>query len=184
MAVKKDTFNVTTINTQDHRMTAVASGPDGADKLSQTCGYVPDGERGVPDEYLVKIIVSGGKKSDPQKSGTTSPIKQVIVGVLQSSIDMAITAEWESAIPSEYLGALGGVANIATQGLGGFSLQTCLTSRRIWKGTSPVGMNVSLKFQAVNDDDESTYEEVVQPIQYLQMIASPRTQNVGGYQVP
>jgi len=115
-------------------------------------GYVPDG-KGVPPEYLVKIISYRNRCT--------------IIGVLQQDIALKVESRWEYLIPSSILDTANRFAQFISKGK--WSIITRATSRRIWQGSSPLQISLNLKFEAV----ENAYKEVVQPCLLLQSIALP-----------
>jgi len=115
-------------------------------------GYIPDG-KGVAPEYLVKIVSYRNRCS--------------IVGILQEDIAMRVESRWEYLVPSSLLDTANKFAQFASRGK--WSIITKATSRRVWQGSSPLQISLTLKFEAV----ENAYEEVVKPCQLLQSIALP-----------
>jgi len=122
------------------------------------CGCICDGMQRAPDAYTVKITskpvnISGGERI-------------IINSLLQNTTNMRVTSQWGPLSP---MGALTSIADVTAQALFKKSLQTRYTSRRIWKGTSPVTITLPLKFMAVRNG----WKDVVQPSMYLQRMALP-----------
>lgn len=116
-------------------------------------GFVnPDGKP-IPQEYLVSITSIRNRCS--------------IVAPMQEPIRMEIESKWDPFIPSSILNEGNIIAQAMTKGK--TSLITRASTRRIWQGSSPIRLNLKLKFQAVND----AFREVVEPVRLLQSIALP-----------
>jgi len=115
-------------------------------------GYVPDGTK-LPNEYLVSI--------------TSYRAKATITGILQENMMIGIESIWEPFIPTEMYGSV----DTAVQAISGgkWSLITKATSRRKWKGSTPLEISLVLKFRAVED----AFKEVVEPCRILQSLALP-----------
>lgn len=125
-----------------------------------------DGEEQVDSRY--KIYVSSAQ------------VGKTVEAVLQDKISLKITSEWEPFLP---LGTVSQVANSATQLVGGVSLLSRFMTRRIWKGTSPIGITITLQFESINN----TYNDVVDPVISLMKMALPYEDNdlqVFGAKIP
>ena len=122
-------------------------------------GYIyPDGVP-IPKEYLVRI--------------TSYRLGSTVVAPIQEDIALGVESLWEPIIPSSILRT----ANIfvqATKG-GKRSAITSSTTRRLWSGTSPMGVSLRLRFEAVKDP----YHEVVEPCRLLQTMAVPSDPSTG-----
>lgn len=118
-----------------------------------TVGFTfPDGTI-VPQEYLITVTSIRNHCS--------------IVAPMQEPIRMEVESRWDPFIPSSILNEGNVIAQAVTQGKK--SLITRASSRRIWQGSSPIRLNLKLKFQAIND----AVREVVEPVRLLQAIALP-----------
>lgn len=117
-------------------------------------GFCPDNSK-APAEYYVRII--------------SYRLRSIIVGLIQSSISLSVDSTWEFFVPTAYteFGWLDDIVQIVSRGK--TSLVNRPTQRRKWKGTSPVGISLSLRFEAVND----AYTDVVLPGKLLQELALP-----------
>jgi len=116
-------------------------------------GYVmPDG-RPIPQEYLITVTSIRNRCS--------------IVSPMQEPIRMEVESRWDPFIPSSILNEGNIIAQAMTRGK--TSLITRASSRRIWQGSSPIRLNLKMKFQAINN----AVREVVEPVRLLQAIALP-----------
>ncbi len=121
------------------------------------CGYAADTSGPVGENYLISI-----ENND-----------WIVGAVMQDTLALRVESAWkplEDLAPPEAK-RYGDIANAISQALAKRSLLTSYTSRRIWAGTSPVEMNITLRFEAVYD----AYSEVVEPCMALQMMALPTT---------
>lgn len=96
--------------------------------------------------------------------------RQCITSILQEDTTLRITSDWEPFIPTGVSSAVQSVF----QGLGALagkqvSLVNRFTTRRIWRGTSPIELTMNLKFESISD----TFKNVVKPTMQLMQIASP-----------
>ena len=115
----------------------------------ESLGY-DSSTRQVPEQYVVSIINSQGE----------------IRALLQESISLRVTSEWVPFIRPEGIAAkLGALAQLITKK----SLITRQTSRRVWQGTSPITISMTLKFEAYEDPQR----EVVRPCMRIQQMALP-----------
>jgi len=115
-------------------------------------GYFPDGDA-APPEYLARITSLKNKCS--------------IIGLLQQDIQLRIESRWDNFIPTTMLAKFGALAQAATGG--SKSLVSKATSRRMWVGTTPIAINLKLRFEAIQD----AFHDVVEPIRILQSLALP-----------
>lgn len=106
----------------------------------------------IPKEYKIEII--------------SNRLKTVIHGLMPDNFSFKIGSEWVPFLPAT--GQLG-IVNQLSQLLTGTQMTTALQSRRIWKGTSPININLVLKFQSITN----TLENVIYPIYTLLALASP-----------
>jgi hypothetical protein len=106
----------------------------------------------LPEEYTV-IITS-------KKVGR-------VPAILQDKMQFRITSDWQPVVsPSDMKGA-----NIFLQAVSGgrMSAVASITSRRIWMGTSPVNISLTLRFEAISN----AKTQVVIPCMNLKKIAAP-----------
>ena len=95
---------------------------------------------------------------------TSKRLKHVVVAIKQDQTSFGTTSNWSSLIPN----FLKPIVEAATQ-LGGASLQNRLTSRRIWTGTSPINMSLTLTFESIVD----TFKNVMEPCIRLMQMSLP-----------
>jgi hypothetical protein len=125
----------------------------------------------VPDDYILKIA--------------SSSLQVLVIAVMQEKFKFNVTSEWEPFIP--FGEGIGGFANELFQGVTGRSLVTRFSSRRIWKGTTPIKFLFNLKFEAIGELEHgklgSGFRQVVAPVMALSQMVLPSggpTINVGG----
>jgi len=90
----------------------------------------------------------------------------IVKAVMQEDIQMRVSSRWEPVGRSSFFG---GKVEAAIQEVWGASTVFAWGSRRLWQGTSPITINLNLKFEA--EDDE--IEEVVKPTLALQQLVLP-----------
>ena len=134
-------------------------------KLIEVVGYATELWGDIPDPYKVTI------RSDVM-TGNTADKRFIIRAPLQDDLSFGVTSEW---VPFSPLAGLSDSVNAIAQ-LTGRTLMTRWSTRRIWKGTSPITINISLKFEAVY----SAYNEVLKPCMQLQQLALPSLPGAGG----
>ncbi|MDD4987166.1 MAG: hypothetical protein PHQ43_15620 [Dehalococcoidales bacterium] len=88
---------------------------------------------------------------------------------LQGPIEMSIESKWEPIMDGIPGGELTRIVDMASQALSKKTLQMAVTSRRIWRGTTPLSIRVPMVFAAETD----AQVDVVEPIKALQQMASP-----------
>ncbi len=115
-------------------------------------GYVPDGRK-LPNEFLVTV--------------TSFRARTTITGIIQEPIMLGVESVWEPFIPTEVYGPADTLIQTLTASK--WSLVTKATSRRKWKGSTPLEVTLPLKFHAVDD----AFLEVVEPCRILQSLALP-----------
>jgi len=118
----------------------------------QKIGYVPDGSK-LPSEYLVSI--------------TSYRARTTVTGILQDSMMIGVESIWEPFIPTEQYGPADTLAQVLSAGK--WSLISKATSRRKWKGSTPIQIDLTLKFRAIDD----AFKEVVEPCRVLQSLSLP-----------
>jgi len=117
-------------------------------------GLAPDGDA-LSDHYTVKVL-----------STSLNSAGRSITAALQDKIALRATSEWAPFVPLDWLS---NAVNAVSQAATGMSLLVRFTSRRIWKGTSPVAITLTLKFEAV----ESAYNDVIIPCRDLLWLCLP-----------
>lgn len=121
-------------------------------------GYVADGSP-APDVYLARITSIRNKWS--------------VVGLLQEDIQMRVESRWDPFIPAAMLAKGNMLLQLVSEksGLSGGpkSLVTKASTRRLWVGSTPMVINLKLKFEAIND----SAKDVVAPCRILQSLALP-----------
>jgi hypothetical protein len=116
-------------------------------------GYKPDGKE-IPSAYLSRIT-----SWDRHRAAVVSP--------LQEDIMLKVNSQWSPLVPSSILSGVDTLAQTIT--LGGTSIITKATSRRMWRGSSPMRLSLKTRFEAVFDP----VVEVVQPLRLLCSMALP-----------
>lgn len=109
----------------------------------------------IPPEYLVTINSTGLGVS--------------VIGAMQDKLDMSVMSEWQPFVPG-----IPQILNVPTQIVFGRSLVSTFSSRRIWSGNSPLTMNLTLAFEAIDD----AYINVVAPAMALVRMASPGDERI------
>jgi len=107
-------------------------------------GYVSGGGttiNKVPSSYLVSVY--------------SKQMNVLVRAVMQENITTNITGRWEPVIG---LGFLSGIVGTAPQYLGGVTLLRPWMTARMWRGTSPIGISMNLKFEAVDDADRNVFK--------------------------
>lgn len=121
-------------------------------------GYIPDGQP-VNDAYLARITSIRNRWS--------------VVGILQEDIQMRVESRWDSFIPASMLAKGNMLLQLLSEktGVAGGpkSLVTKASTRRLWVGSTPMVINLKLKFEAIND----SAKDVVEPCRILQSLALP-----------
>jgi hypothetical protein len=128
----------------------------------------------VPTQYLVGIV-----DKDMDRSG--EEIARVWA-VLQDEVKLSTGSNWEGFddLQAPGLGSeLKNAAESAAQ-IFGKSLKTTWSTRRMWKGTEPVSLTLSLKFEAMDD----AFNEVVAPCMKLQSMSLPSDTGMAGFLAP
>lgn len=115
----------------------------------------------VPEEYIVTIVSA---KSAP---GGQSGI--VVRAILQEEVTIRTGSKWHSFIDVINSSQLGSLLNIGAQALTGTSLQSAVTSRRIWLGTDPLAMTLNLRFE----EEYSSQTEVMEACEALHCMCLP-----------
>jgi len=133
---------------------------------SPTAG-LRSGDKDVPPAYVVEVNSKSVGK---------------VVAVLQEDFQFRVESNWGSVIP-QGISSSGGteLLNVVVQSATGgrYSIQNKLTSRRIWKSTSPVIMNIPLKFEA----QEDARREVLLACELLQRMVVP-AEGLGKFLAP
>lgn len=122
----KQTFTV------DFEGSRASGGAADIGQSKRRCGYSGDINFKVPDAYIVQI-----ENNDWE-----------VRAVLQDKLSLTVTSEWEPFVD------MSGISNLihgAVQFASHRALVSRWTSRRIWKGTSPLRITLTLKFEAVYD---------------------------------
>jgi hypothetical protein len=112
----------------------------------------PENRTDVSPEYLVQI------RSDM--------MDRTINALLQDNFVTSIQSTWRQ---SSLTGSVQGLLQEGAQALSGYALGSQFMTRRIWYGSSPMRLNLKLKFEAIKD----AQKEVVVPCGTLQQIAAP-----------
>lgn len=126
---------------------------------ARVLGLANDGSGQIPEAYKVRIT----SISLPEVTGAESV---EVVAVIQENMNMKVESAWE---PVMNVASMAGLANQMVQFATKMSLVTKHSSRRIWRGSSPITLSLPLKFQAYSDPRR----EVVEPCISLQKMALP-----------
>lgn len=127
----------------------------------------------VPEEYIVTIL------SAQSAPGGTGPI--VVRGILQEEVTIFTGSKWESFIDSIRGNTWGNIAELAGQAFFNVSLQTAVTSRRVWRGTEPLSLTLNLRFE----EEYNSNIEVMQACEALQCMVLPgEDENALGLLIP
>ena len=94
-----------------------------------------------------------------------------VLAVSQQDLNMTVDSTWATIDYLEKVsqGQQLGLLDAAGQIMAGVSLESAITSRRIWKGTTPVEIDITLKFEAIHDE----IVEVLMPTVALMQMALP-----------
>lgn len=101
---------------------------------------------------------------------SSAKMRHVVKGLLPNRITFEVESDWVPFIPLNV-----GIADKVFQAATGASLTTQFSSRRIWKGTSPVQISMELKFEAI----QNARREVIEPCIRLMQMTLPKV----GYDV-
>lgn len=92
-------------------------------------------------------------------------IPTITIGAwLQEKIKFEVSSDWSSVVDMGETGAVGDIFQLF-----GGSVQSTLSTRRKWKGTQPISMFFTLRFEALDD----VKREVIEPCLRLQQLALP-----------
>lgn len=116
------------------------------------CGYTGFD---VPEEYIVTLISSYSNK--------------VVRAILQDQVRINTSSKWETFIDILRQNDIANVAELAAQLSIKRSLQNAMTSRRIWRGTDPLSLTLTLKFQ----EEYNAIVEVMEACETLQSMVLP-----------
>jgi len=136
--------------------------------LPIVCGVPESVFSGVSDRYRVEISAEGQSQVTALGNGQS---KFRINAYLQDKLSFTAGTQWEGItqdIPG--FGMALKKLDSAAQGLLGRTAQTTISTQRKWSGSSPIGINLKLKFEAVSKVDQ----EVITPCQILQSLTLPR----------
>lgn len=141
------------------RNTHFADAPTNKNKSRKgktTVGWTGDGSE-LPRDY--KIVVS------------STALNVSVVAALQEKTSFKIGSVWDTFVP---IGGALEATNASTQLAAGTTVLSKFSSRRIWKGTSPLELQLRFNFQSIND----TYSNVIAPCKALMQMVSPGTMDV------
>jgi len=98
-------------------------------------------------------------------------LNTTVYAFLQEDIQFRVDSNWATMVPSITTSPVGELINLVAQAAssGRFSLVNKMTSRRYWKGSTPITLNLNLRFEALED----ARTEVHLPCMALQQMASP-----------
>jgi hypothetical protein len=115
-------------------------------------GYKPDGKK-IPEAYLSRV--------------TSLRNKATVVSPLQEDILLKVESQWSPVLPSGMLTSVDQAVQLLSAG--NLSIISRATSRRMWRGSSPMRLNLKMRFEAVYD----SMVEVVKPIELLGSLVLP-----------
>lgn len=135
--------------------------------LPIVCGVPSSVLSGISDRYTVEITADKGGVFLGFGSGAHL---FTINAYLQDKISLSASSEWNGII-QEIPGAeaLQKVVDVGTQALFHKTAITTMSTNRKWNGSAPIGINLKLKFEAMNDVDK----EVLLPCRMLQGLTLP-----------
>lgn len=121
----------------------------------------------IPPQYIVTIY---SKKLGGQ-----------IRGVIQDGVSKSVESSWKPVGGLPGMGAITELANKVVQSvtMGRVSAFNKITSRRMWTGTTPLNLRLTLKFVA----EKSAKREVVEPVAKLEALTLPSLR-IGGFLAP
>lgn len=125
-------------------------------------GWLPEYAKDVPPQF--RIVIEDRKEGMEHRN--ESPLIQ-IYAVMQDATNLSVESAWETFPALE--GALSEMANIAAQALVHRSLVSRFSSRRYWKGTEPIQIKLTMRFEAIQD----AFRDVIEPTLQLQQLALP-----------
>lgn len=130
-------------------------------KIGLSVGYSGDVGWKVPTNQLCSII-SSGDLNNPDGIN-------VITAIMEKPFSMSTSSNWQSLIgvPTDVQNQI--ATSLSGGKLSGYSIYS---TRRIWAGSEPISLNLSLKFYAVHN----TFIEVVSPCIRLQRLSLPSYQ--------
>lgn len=86
---------------------------------------------------------------------------------LQEKIEFSVASDWIAT--QDLLGSIKDAVSSGVQLITGKTLNSTMMTRRKWKGSSPISLNLKLKFEAIND----VGEEVLKPCYGLKALVLP-----------
>jgi len=120
-------------------------------------GHLNSDTNEIPPQYMIHVSSVSESNSD-----------QVIVRApLQDEIAMNVGGRWEPMMGMNFLRS---ILENASQLLGGVTLMRPWMTTRMWKGTGPMELSLTLRFNAVEDAEKN----VVAACAALQSMALPR----------
>ena len=148
--------------------------------LPVNCGIPESVLQGISSRYIIKITAKLGTALLEQfnRSVGAVPIgpggnrEFTINGFLQDKISFSANSTWEGVtegLPGNIGGFLKSIDTGAQAFFGRTAIST-LSTRRKWAGSSPISLNLKLKFEAFSDP----YREVILPCIGLQGLMLPR----------
>jgi len=108
---------------------------------------------GIPEAYLTTI--------------TSKALQCVVSSVVQQKINFLVNGIWE---PYPGMGMINEFLDLIPQALFGVTLVQPWMKRRQWRGSTPIKITLTLRFEAIDD----AINDVVAPCMYLQMMTLPQ----------
>lgn len=138
----------------------------------------------------VKTILNGGTKVTPVTCGLPKSLlattnNRYVVSIravdeggydvsvyafLQDNFKFNVDSNWDKLGLPRSIQKIGQIGQAVTQGVTGKQLYSAAMTRRVWTDSSPIRLELKLKFEAV----ENVFKEVIQPCVYLQSLVLPR----------
>jgi len=128
-------------------------------------GYITSSFGNTPAQY--QVLIHSSLRTHADRSET------LVKALMQNNFEMRVEGDWV-AMP-QITDALGGLGTFIqkwgeqTAQTFGFSTKTLFNSRRMWNGSSPIEIPLTLKFEAIRDP----YNEVYMACKALQKMALP-----------
>jgi hypothetical protein len=127
--------------------------------LPITCGLPQSLLSTTNNRYVVRIQAIDGKSYNI-----------TVYAFLQDNFKFNVDSTWDKLGMPKSIQKIGQIGQVITQGTTGKQLYNAALTRRVWTDSSPIKLELKLKFEAV----ENVFKEVIQPCVYLQSLVLPR----------
>lgn len=145
--------------------------------LPLNCGIPDSVLNGISGRYIVNINARNSSVNATNQKTDSDGYTLKMKAYLQDKIKLSVGSNWDGI--GEVLGGVDKAVDTAVQAIttlvpgankfGPRSLFSTVSSRRKWAGSSPIGIELQLKFEAIKD----IYSEVLQPCMALQQLVLP-----------